>query len=388
MDFSLTEEQLMFRDLFRDFAEKEVAKAAEHTDKAEEPPRELLQKAAAQGFLGATLPEEYGGAAMDPLTYCLMLEAIAHYCLSTAVTIAIHTSLASMTILDAGSAAQKQTYLPRLAGGELGAFALTEPDAGSDPGSLKTRAWRDAERGTFFLDGVKTWVSNAGLAGVFVVFASTEPGQKHQGLSGFLVEKEPGFVSLGHREPTLGLRGLDIRTVYFDEGHLPAESLLGELNGGWPIILRAFDRVRLALAACALGAAEGALDLGVRFAVERRQFGVAIAQKQAIQNYIADCTVEIESLRHMVHHAAWLAEKGQPFGREASMAKYLGARIARDTANKMLQVHGGYGFSDEYTISRIYRDTRALRLLGGTDEIQRYVVARGVFDDEGVTIQP
>lgn len=386
MDFSLTEEQQMFRDLFRGFAEKEVARVAEHTDKTEEPPVEVLQKAAAQGFLGATIPEPYGGAGLDYLTFTLLADEIAKHCLSTAITISIHTLLASMSILDAGTEEQKQKYLPRLAGGELASFALTEPDAGSDPGSLQTRARR--ENGTFHLDGVKNWVSNGGLASVHVVFASTEPGKRHQGLSAFIVEKDSPFVMVGHREPTLGLRGMDIRTIYFEDGHVPADNLLGPLNGGWPIVLRAFNRVRLGLAAAALGAAEGALALGVKFAAERRQFGVPIAQKQAIQNYVADCAVEIESLRHLVHYTAWLADTGQDFGRQASMAKYLGARVAKDTANKMLQVHGGYGFSDEYTISRIHRDVRALRLLGGTDEIQRYAVARGIFDEKGLKIQP
>jgi alkylation response protein AidB-like acyl-CoA dehydrogenase len=386
MDFALSDEQLMFRDLFREFAEKEVAPAAEHSDKTEQPPVELLQKAAAQGFLGATLPEEYGGAGLDAMTNTLLVEEISRHCLSTAITLSIHTALASMSILDAGAEAQKQKYLPRLARGELASFALTEPDAGSDPGSLQTRARR--ENGTFYLDGVKSWVANGGMASVFVVFASTDLSARHRGLSAFIVERETPCVTVGHREPTLGLRGVDIRTIYFEDGHVPAENLLGPLNEGWPIVLRAFNRVRLCLAAAGLGAAEGALALGVKFAAERKQFGVPIAQKQAIQNYIADCTVEIEALRHLIHHTAWLADTGQSYGQQASMAKYLGARVARDTANKMLQVHGGYGFSDEFTISRIYRDVRALRLLGGTDEIQKYAVARGVFDEVGLKIQP
>lgn len=386
MDFSLTEEQLMFRGLFREFAEKEVAQVAEYSDKAEQPPVELLQKAAAQGFLGATLPEQYGGAGLDALTNTLLVEEIARHCLSTAITLSIHTALASMSILDVGAEAQKQKYLPRLASGELASFALTEPDAGSDPGSLQTRARR--ENGTFYLDGVKSWVANGGLASVFVVFASTDLSARHRGLSAFIVERDTPCVTVGHREPTLGLRGVDIRTIYFEDGHVPAENLLGPLNEGWPIVLRAFNRVRLCLAAAGLGAAEGALALGIKFAAERKQFGVPIAQKQAIQNYIADCTVEIEALRHLIHYTAWLADTGRPYGQQASMAKYLGARVARDAANKMLQVHGGYGFSDEFTISRVYRDVRALRLLGGTDEIQKYAVARGAFDEVGLKIQP
>jgi acyl-CoA dehydrogenase len=388
MDFALTDEQQMCAAWFRDFADKEVAPAAEHTDRAEAPPSELLKKAAAQGFLGATLPEQYGGAGMDYLTYTLLVEAVARHCLSTAAILGIHTMLSAMTILDAGTEVQKAAYLPRLAGGELGTFALTEPEAGSDPGSLQMTAVLDEARGEYRLDGVKSWVSNAGLAGLHVVVALTEPGARHKGLSAFIVEAATPGLALGQRELTLGLRGMDIRPVYFDNCRVPAANLLGPLNGGWTLVLRAFQRVRLSLAAAGLGAAEGALDLGVKFAVERRQFGVPIAQKQAIQNYVADCAVDIEALRHMVRHTAWLADTGQDYGSASSMAKYLGARVAKDAANKMLQVHGGYGFSDEYAISRFHRDVRALRLLGGTDEIQRYAVARSLFEPHGLQIQP
>ncbi len=382
MDFSLTEEQQMFHDLFRDFAEKEVAKVAEHTDRAEEPPIELFKKAAAQGFLGANTPEQYGGAALDTLTTTLLIESIARHCLSTAVTLAIHTALASGSILDAGTEEQKETYLPRLAGGELAAFALTEPEAGSDAQALQTQAI--ADNGHYRLNGVKSWVSNAGPASVLVVIARTGP----ENLSAFIVEKTSPGLSLGQREPTLGVRGVDIRTVYLEDVRVPAANLLGALHGGWPIALRAFDRVRVCLAAAALGAAEGALALGVKFAAERKQFGTSIANKQAIQNMVADSAVEIESLRHFVHHTAWLADTGQPYSQAASMVKYLGARVAKDAANKMLQVHGGYGFSDEYVISRVYRDVRALRFLGGTDEIGRFAVAREVFAETGMKLQP
>jgi acyl-CoA dehydrogenase len=380
MDFSLTEEQVMFRDLFRDFAEKEVARVAEHTDKAEEPPRDLLKKAAAQGFLGATVPEQYGGAAMDTLTYCLLLEELAKHCQSTAITVALHSSLATQAIVEAGSDAQKETYLPRLAAGELGTFALNEPDAGSDVSQLQTRAVHAGD--AWHLDGVKSWVSNAGLATLHIVFAKTDA----RAMSAFIVEASAPNVMLGQREPTLGLRGLDIRTVYFEGVKLPGDALLGAAGDGHALATRAYDRVKIALAAVALGCAENALDLGVRFAAERKQFGTAIAHKQAMQNYIADCRVEIESLRNSLYHTAWLADSGQDFAQAAAMTKYLGARVAKDAANKMLQIHGGYGFSDEYTISRVYRDARALRILGGTDEVQRVLIAQEEFKAAGVTL--
>lgn len=393
MDFSLTEEQIMFRDLFRDFAEKEVAKLAEHIDRAEEPPLDLFKKAAAQGFFGAPIPEAYGGVGIDWQSYCMLAEELAKHCLTTAVTIGLHTSLAAMSILDAGSEEQKQNYLPPMAAGEMGAFALTEPDAGTDVGAVATSA--EKTEGGYRLNGVKTWVTNGGLAGVFIVFASTDPKARRKGLTAFIVEKDTPGLTVGYREKTLGLRGLDIRTIYFDDCIVPESNRLGNENGGWEIIHRAFDRVRLTLAAVALGAAEASLALGVTFAAERKQFGTQIANKQAIQNYVADAATDIEALRGLVRHAAWLADqRGRDdrapadFGRAASMAKYFGARAAKDAANKMLQTHGGYGFSDEYAISRYYRDVRALRILGGTDEIQRYVVARAAFEEKGITIQP
>jgi alkylation response protein AidB-like acyl-CoA dehydrogenase len=394
MDFSLTEEQTMFRDLFRDFAEKEVAKVAEHTDRSEEPPVELLNKAAAQGFFGAPIPEAYGGVGIDWQSYTMLAEELGKHCLSTAITIGLHTSLAAMSILDAGTEEQKQKYLPPMAAGEMiGAFALTEPDAGSDPGSLTTTAER--VEGGYKLNGVKSWVANAGVGGVFVVFAATNPGAKQNGLSAFIVEKDSPGVMVGYREKTLGLRGLGIHTVYFEDCFVPEINLLGGENQGWDIIIRAFNRVRLTLAAISLGAAEASLALGVTFAAERKQFGTQIANKQAIQNYVADVSTDIEALRGLVRHAAWLADEAgrgnrapTEFGRAASMAKYFGARVAKDAANKMLQVHGGYGFSDEYAISRFYRDVRALRILGGTDEMQRYVVARAAFEEKGIRIQP
>jgi alkylation response protein AidB-like acyl-CoA dehydrogenase len=345
MDFALTKEQQMLRDLFREFAEQEVAPRAEATDQSEEFPTELFRKAAAQGFLGATLPEAYGGAGLDYLTYTLLVEEISKYCLSTAAALGIHLMLSAMAVLDGGSEAVRRRYLPRMAGGELGTFAVTEPEAGSDPGSMQTTAVLDPD-GCYRLNGVKSWVTNGGVAGVHVVLAMTTPGARQKGMSAFVVEARTPGVVVAHREPTLGMRGLDIRTVYFEDCRVPADHLLGERDHGWELVLRAFNRVRLSLAAAGLGAAEGALDLGLRFAVARKQFGVPIAQKQAIQNYVADCAVDIEALRHQVQYTAWLADTGQPDAAQSSLAKYLAARVARDTADKMLQVHVGYCFSD------------------------------------------
>ena len=387
MDFSLSEEQQMFRDLFDEFARKEVAKVAEHTDKAEEPPLDVLRKAAGQGFLGGPIPEAYGGAALDHVSCALLIEALARECLSTAAIVSLHAGAVAETILDHATDAQKERWLPALAAGEaLGALAATEPDAGSDLSRLSTRAMRDGD--DFVLNGVKSWVGNASIAGLLLVVAATNPGANGQGLSAFVVDAKAPGVKIGRREPTMGLRGLPVHTLYFDAVRVPAADRLGDDGQGLPIALRAANRLRLALAAAALGCAEGALELGKRFAVDRKQFGAPIATKQAIGNYFADSAAEIEALRWLVLRAAWLADQQRDNREAASMAKLVGAKVARDAANRMLQVHGGYGFSDEYAISKVYRDARALDLIGGTSQIQRIVLWQGVFEGTGVRITP
>ncbi len=387
MDYSLTEEQIMFRDMFRSFAQKEIAKVAEHADKNNQAPPELLKKAAEQGMLGALVPDRYGGAALDPTSYALMLEEIGRACMSTAVVIAHHTSQATQTILDFGTDAQKEHLLPLLASGEaVGAFALTEPDAGSEIEAVTTRAVRGG--GEYVLDGVKTWVGNAGIAGLFVVFAVTDPKANGRGMSAFVIERDTPGLKVGHREPTLGLRGATYHTVYLDHVHVPEANRLGGEGDGRKIARNCLDHMRVALGAAALGLAQSALDAGRSFAVERKQFGVPIATKQAIGDYFAETVVEIESLRHTLEYAAWLIEQKKSFSTEASIVSVLAARTARNATNRMLQVHGGYGFSAEYSITRLYRDARALDIMAGTAQIQRVQLARDVFESTGVKVSP
>jgi len=387
MDFGLTDEQQMFRDMFRSFSQKEIAKVAEHTDKEEQLPPELLNKAAEQGMLGALVPDTLGGAALDPLSYTLMLEEIGKACLSTAAVICVHTSLATQAVLDFGSDEQKERWLPALAAGEaIGSFALTEPDAGSDAQSVSTRVVRDGS--DYVLTGVKSWAGNAGIAGLFVVFAATDPKANGRGMSAFVLEKDMPGLKVGHREPTLGLRGATFHTVYLDGVHVPEANRLGGEGDGWKIASNSLEYVQLALGAAGLGIAQAAFDAGRAFAVERKQFGVPIATKQAIGDYFAETVIEIESLRHLIHYAAWLAEQKQSFASEAAIIKVLAARAARNATNRMLQVHGGYGFSAEYSISRLYRDARALDLMGGTPQIQRVLLAQHVFASTGVEVKP
>jgi len=387
MDFALNEEQRMFQKMFRDFVTNEVAPLAEEIDQEEKLPRNVLEKAALQGFLGALLPEEYEGVALDAVSYCLLLEELAKACTSTAMAISVHNGLASKTILDNGSDEQKGKYLKPMAfGDKIGCFAMSEPAAGSDATALETRASRDGE--DYVLDGCKTWASNGEIADIFLVFAITDPGAGAKGMSAFIVEKgTPGF-KVGYREKTLGLRGLTCNTLYFDDCRVPAENLLGKEGEGFKIAMKALDFARLSLSAICLGGAQAALEAGVQFATEREQFGGLLAMKQAIQNFIADTAAEIEALRYLVYHTAWLADTGEPYTRAASIAKLIGSEVAMRAANKMLQVHGGFGYMKEYAIERMYRDFRALQIVEGTSEIQRFVIARDIFKEKGLAIRP
>ncbi|HDN79801.1 MAG TPA: acyl-CoA dehydrogenase [Chloroflexi bacterium] len=388
MDFTLSEEHVMFRNMFRDFAQNEVAPLAQTTDHEEKPPLEVLQKLAEQGFLGATFPEDYGGAELDALGYCLLMEELAKACMSTALTVHVHLGLAGNTILREGTEEQKEKYLPDMADGvKIGAFALTEPQAGTDAAAICTVAVRDGDE--YVLTGNKIWVSNAGIADVFIVFAKTDPEAGARGISAFIVEKDfPGF-KVGRRERLLGLRGAVCNPIYLDGCRVPAENLLGGKEGeGFKVAMKALDFARLSVAAICLGLAEAALKEGAKFATEREQFGGPIAQKQAIQNYVADAAIKIEALRHMVEYVAWLADSGERYTKEAAMVKAFGAEVAFWVANKMVQVHGGYGYMREYAIERMYRDARALHIIDGTTEIQKFIVAADIFKEYGLKIKP
>ncbi len=388
MDFALNEEQRMFQRMFRDFAANEIAPLAEEIDQQEKLPPGILQKAAMQGFLGALLPEEFEGVALDAVSYCLLLEEMARACTSTAVAISVHNGLAAKTILDHGSDEQKGEYLEAMAFGEsIGCFALTEPAAGSDPTAMETRASRDGDQ-DYVLKGRKTWATNGEMADVFLVFAVTDAEAGTRGISAFIVDRDtPGF-KVGYREPTMGLRGLTCNTLYFDDCRLPTANLLGQEGDGLKIALKALDFARLSLSAICLGGAQAALEAGVQFAIEREQFGGPIATKQAIQNFIADTAAEVEALRYLVYHTAWLADTGATYTREASIAKLLGSEIAMEAAHRMLQVHGGFGYMKEYAIERMYRDFRALKIMEGTNEIQRFVIARDILKEKGLAIKP
>lgn len=382
MDFALSEEQRMFRDMFRNFAAKEVAPRAEEIDHAETMPKELLRKAVDQGFLGATIPEDYGGAALDNVSYVLLLENLSTACASLAVTVATHVSLVAMSLLESGTDAQKEEWLPAMAAGEaIGAFALSEPDAGSDMLALETRAVPDGDE--VVLDGVKTWVANGELAGLFLVFA-----RGPQGVDAYLVPRDAPGLTVGYREPTLGLRSVYFNTVYLEGCRVPQANRLGGPGEGASIAKRAVDRMAIALAAVGLGLAESSVDAAAQYATERVQFDVPIGKKQAIQNYIANAYAETEALRYLVYRAAWLMDQGEDFSVDASLVKAFGARIARSVTNWMLQVFGGYGFMEDYPMARKYRDARVLGIIGGPTEIHLFNVARHIFAQKDLVIVP
>lgn len=387
MDFAFSEEQKMFRAMFEDFSTNEIAPVAEEIDHEEAAPVDVLKKAARQGFLGATLPGVYFGADLDFVSYALLIEALARDCVSVAVALGTHISLVAMSILDHGSDVQRSELLPLLASGEsLGAFAMTEPDAGSDTTSLETQAVPDGDE--YVVDGVKTWVANGEIANggmdtLFLVIAEA-PG----GITAFLVPAATPGLTVGYREPTLGLRSVPFNTLYLEGCRVPASSRLGGEGKGQDIAESARQRMAVTLGAAALGVTEDSLQVASQFATERVQFGVPIAEKQAIQNLIAESAAQIEALRYLVYHAAWQVDQGRDVGFEASVVKTFGARVATDVTDRMVQVMGGYGYMEDYPMARKYRDARALGIIGGPTEVHNVRIADHVFAGWDVEVTP
>jgi alkylation response protein AidB-like acyl-CoA dehydrogenase len=388
MDFSLNSEQEMLRKMFYDFAGKEVAKVADQADKQEQLSARLLQKMAAQGFFGALAPEEpYGGAGLDATSFTLLLEPLAWECMSTALAIHVHNSLALRTILRHASPELREEIVPEMVAGErIGAFALTEASAGSDPTGLRTRAVREGDG--YVLNGTKTWVSNGGLAGAYVVFAATDPAAEARGMSAFVVPAETAGLEVGGREKTLGMRGVSITRIYFNNCRVPERNLLGKEGQGYRIALEALDFGRMGVSAAAVGTARRALELGTKFSTERIQFGVPIAQKQAIQAYLADAATSIAAGECLVRRTAWMVDNDVPFTQQAAMAKLFTSRMAANVTDQVVQIHGGYGFIEAYPIERYYRDARALELVEGTSQIQQIIIAGGLLADYGMKVRP
>jgi len=378
MNFQLTEEQRMVRDMVRDFAQKEIAPRAAEVDRTEEFPAKNIQQMAELGLLGLPYPEEYGGGGGDYVSYAIAVEEIARACGSTALIFAAHVSLGCGPIYYFGSEAQKQKWLPHLCSGRgLGAFGLTEPEAGSDAGSTRTVAVRDGD--CYVLNGSKMWITSGAIADVVTCTAKTDPAGDSRSISCFLVEKgTPGFIP-GKNEPKMGLKGSVTSALGLENCRVPAENLLGKEGEGFRQMLVTLDAGRISIGAMALGLAQAAFDEARRYARERVQFGQPIGRFQAIQWMIADMATEIDAARLLIYRAAALKDAGQPFTREAAMAKLYASEVAERAAFKAVQIHGGYGYSREYPVERIYRDQRLCSIGEGTSEIQRLVIAREVL---------
>ena len=374
IDFGLSEDQELLLSEIRRFAEERIRPGVAERDRKHEFPEEILREMGEMGLLGMMVPEEYGGAGLDTLTYCLAMEEIARVCPATAVTMSVTNSVCCWPVVQFGSEELKRRILPELATGEaIGGFGLTEPGAGSDAGSLRSTARRDGD--FWVLNGEKAWITNAGYAKYFVVVVRTNPEAGKKGLSAFVVPADaPGF-SVGQPEEKLGLTASRTAQIYFSECRIPAGNLLGQEGQGLKIALATLDHSRLGIAAQAVGIHQRALELAVQYARDRVQFGVPIAQHQAIQFRIAQIATELAAARALTHGAA-VQDHTPQAGRLAAEAKVYASEAANRACAESLQIHGGNGFHDDYEISRLYRDVRVTTIYEGTSEMQRLVIAR------------
>lgn len=383
MDFELAEEQQMVRETTRAFVEREVKPVAQRLDREAIYPSELVKRLSELGLMGILVPQEFGGSGMDLLSCVVAMEEISKAWASLAVAMSVQNSLVCAPIARFGSAAQKKKYLPSLARGErLGCYALTEPGSGSDAGSIQTRAKRVGD--DFVLTGNKIFTTNGNRADLAIVYAVTDPAKGKKGISAFIVEKNsPGFV-VGKLEDKLGLRSSDTASLLFEDCRVPGENLLGTEGEGFTIALATLDGGRIGIAAQALGIAQGCLEESVAYAQQRRQFGRAIAEFEAIQWMLADMATEIDAARLLTYRAAWLAEQGRTFTKEAAMAKLFASEAANRAAYKAIQIFGGYGYTKEFAVERFFRDARITTIYEGTSEIQRLVIARRLIHGEEI----
>jgi alkylation response protein AidB-like acyl-CoA dehydrogenase len=378
MDFQLTEEHVLIKNMVRDFAEKEIAPRAEDIDVTDQFPADIFQRMGELGLLGIPFAEAYGGAGGDYLSLLIALEEIARVSGSVAIILDAHTSLCCEPIYLFGTQEQKKKYLPPLVSGKkVGAFGLTEPGAGSDAGATRTRAVRDGDE--WVINGEKIFITNGSLADVLVITAKTDPDQGTRGISSFIIEKGASGFQVGRDEKKMGLKGSVTSQLFFENCRIPAANLLGKENEGFKQFLTTLDAGRLAISAMAVGLAQGALDKAVAYAKERVQFNQPIAQFEAIQWMVADMVTEIEAARLMVQRGAWLKGQGARFTKEAAMAKLFSTEVSERVCYKAIQIHGGYGYMREYAVERMYRDQRLCAIGEGTNEIQRLVIARQIL---------
>jgi len=381
MTFKLNEEQLMIQSMVRDLARTEFAPKAMERDKTKEFPADNLKKLGELGLMGMMVPPEYGGSGADTISYVLALAEVAYACAATAVVMSVHNSIVCESILRSGTEDQKKNYLPRLASGEiLGAFALTEPNAGSDPSSQTTKAVFEGD--SYVLSGTKRFTTTGKNAGLVIVTAKTDETARHKGISAFLIEQDTPGLTVGPLEDKMGLRASDTADLIFEDCRIPAENRLGNEGDGFLIAMTGLDGGRIGIAAQSLGVARAAFDAAVQYAREREQFGRAISKFQGLRWMIADMATEIEATRLMMLSAAEMKDNGENYTLQASMAKLFASEMVNRITAKAIQIHGGYGFTKEYPVERYYRDARVFTIYEGTSEIQRVVISNLIFRDK------
>ena len=378
MEFGLDKKHSMARSLFREFAENEVKPLAQEVDETEQFPVETVEKMARYGFLGIPIPKQYGGQGADILTYAMCVEELSKVCGTTGVIVSAHTSLCMDPILTFGTEEQKMKYLPKLASGEwIGAFGLTEPNAGTDAAGQQTTAVLDGEE--WVLNGSKIFITNGSYANVFIVIAMTDKSLGTKGISAFIVEKtDPGF-SIGKKEKRMGIRGSATTELSFEDCRIPKDRQLGQLGKGFGLAMKTLDGGRIGIACQALGIAQGAMDETVKYTKERKQFGRSISQFQNTQFQMADLETKVQAARLLCRSAHYKKDHGIPYSADAAMAKLFAAETAMEVTTKAVQFHGGYGYTREYPVERMMRDAKITEIYEGTSEVQRMVIAGKLF---------
>jgi len=381
MSFKLTDEQLMIQSMAREFSRKVVAATAAERDRTKEFPIENLKKMAELGLMGMMVPIHYDGAGTDTVSYALALSEIAYSCASTAVVMSVHNSIVCESLLHYGTEAQKQKYLKPLARGEIiGAFALTEPHAGSDPVSQSSTVARDGDH--YVINGTKRFISTGKNCDLVIVTAKTDPGQRHRGISAFIIEKSFPGISVGHVEDKLGLCASDTVDLVFDNCRVPVENRLGAEGEGFKLVMTGLDSGRIGIAAQSVGVAKAALDASVKYAKERTQFGQPIAKFQGLRWIIADMATEVEAAKQLMLSAAAMKDRKERYTAQASMAKLFASEMVNRITGKAIQIFGGYGYTKDYPVERFFRDARVFTIYEGTSEIQRIVISDHIFKDK------
>ncbi|NOZ03385.1 MAG: acyl-CoA dehydrogenase [FCB group bacterium] len=372
-----TEEHEMLRDMVRDFAKNEVAPHSRELDETGRFPRELVTKMGELGLMGIPVPERYGGAGMDTVAYATAVIELAKVDASVAITLAAHTSLGTMPIVLAGNEDQKQTWVPRLASGEiLGAFGLTEPNAGSDAGATQTTAVRDGD--DYIINGGKIFITNSGEAGVLSLTSQVVEDGKKIGIGAFVISTDTPGLTIGPKEKKMGWRASDTRQLFFENMRVPASAMMGNPRSGFKTFLKTLTGGRISVAALAVGTAEGAFEKALQYSTEREAFGKPIHKFQAVSFKLADMATRIEAAKLLVYHVAWLKDQGRDVVKESAMAKLFASEVAMDTTIEAIQIHGGYGYVKDYDVERYFRDAKVLEIGEGSSEIQRIIIAREI----------